>query len=168
MLLSDRSIKKLLKEKKLVVRPTPQLKSASLRLHLSNQFAQPAGKVEQKNSYILKPKKLILSSTLERITMPNDHAGLYDGSTTLARVGITSHMGSMLISPGSNGNLTLEIFNASDKPFVLKTGMRIGQLLILKMDSSAERPQPTRSNYTGKQHTGLVLPKKRYIYQEFR
>ena len=168
MLLSDRSIKKLLKEKKLMVEPKPTLKSASLRLHLSNQFAKPAGKVIRKNTYVLKPKKLILSSTLERITMPNDHAGLYDGSTTLARVGITSHMGSMLISPGSDGNLTLEIFNASDKAFVLKAGMRIGQLLILRLDTPSDQPQPTRSNYKGKQHTGLVLPKKSYIYQQFK
>jgi len=168
MLLSDRSIKKLLKEKKLRIIPSPVLKSASVRLHLSNQFAEPAGKVMKKNIYLLPPKKLILGSTLEHITMPNDHAGLYDGSTTLARIGITSHMGSMLISPGSKGNLTLEIFNASDAPFLLKAGMRIGQLLILPLDTTAQHPQPTRSNYKGKQHTGLVLPKKSYIYQQFK
>jgi len=98
--------------------------------------------------------------------MPSDHAGLYDGSTTLARVGITSHMGSMLISPGSEGNLTLEIFNASDKSFVLKAGMRIGQLLILKLDTPVDHTQPTLSSYKGKNHTGLVLPDKKVIYRK--
>ena len=88
--------------------------------------------------------------------MPSDHAGLYDGSTTLARIGITSHMGSMLISPGFfEGNLTLEIFNASDKSFVLKAGMRIGQLLILKLDTPAEHPQPKLSSYKEKTTQGL-------------
>jgi len=165
MLLSDRSIKKLLKEKKLVIQPKAILKSASIRLHLSNQFAKPAEKVETKKEYLLKPKELILGSTLERIKLPNDHAGLYDGSTTLARVGITSHMGSMLISPGSNGNLTLEVFNASDKPFLLKAGMRIGQLLITKLDSPSEKPQPERSKYKGKLHKGLIIPDKKLIYR---
>jgi dCTP deaminase len=165
MLLSDRSIKQLLKKGTLVIKPNPELKSASVRLHLSDQFARPEGKIERKTQYLLRPKKLVLSSTLERITLPNDHAALYDGSTTLARIGITSHMGSMLVSPGSKGNLTLEIFNASDKAFVLKAGMRIGQLLILKMDASAERPQPTRSSYKGKRHTGLVMPQKTQIYK---
>jgi len=98
--------------------------------------------------------------------MPDDHAGLYDGSTTLARIGITSHMGSMFISPGSQGNLTLEIFNASDKSFVLKSGMRIGQLLILKLDRPVEHPQPTLSTYKGKNHVGLVLPDKKVIYRK--
>jgi len=98
--------------------------------------------------------------------MPSDHAGLYDGSTTLARVGITSHMGSMLISPGSEGNLTLEIFNASDKSFVLNAGMRIGQLLILKLDTPVDCPQPTLSSYKGKNHMGLVLPDKKVIYRK--
>ncbi len=166
MLLSDRSIKQLLKKKSLIVEPKPILKSASIRLHLSDQFARPDGKVERKVTYILKQKKLILSSTIEHIKMPSDHAGLYDGSTTLARVGITSHMGSMLISPGSEGNLTLEIFNASDKSFVLKAGMRIGQLLILKLDTPVDHTQPTLSSYKGKNHTGLVLPDKKVIYRK--
>jgi dCTP deaminase len=167
MLLSDESIARLLKEKKLRITPPPTLKSASIRLHLSNQFAKPSTQILTQDTYILEPKKLILSSTLEKVAMPNDHAGLYDGSTTLARFGITSHMGSMLISPGSEGNLTLEIFNASDTAFTLKTGMRIGQLLILKMDSPSSRPQPTLSTYTGDLHNGLVLPDKKHVYRMY-
>jgi dCTP deaminase len=166
MLLSDYSIQELLKKKRLIIEPKPILKSASIRLHLSNQFAKPEGRIERKSSYILRPKKLILSSTIEHISMPNDHAGMYDGSTTLARVGITSHMGSMFISPGSQGNLTLEIFNASDKSFILKSGMRVGQLLIFKLDRSVEHPQPTLSTYKGKNHVGLVLPDKKVIYRK--
>jgi dCTP deaminase len=165
MLLSDRSIKELLRKKRLVVEPKPVLKSASIRLHLSNQFAKTQGNIERKTSYVLKPKKLVLSSTLERVKLPADHAALYDGSTTLARIGITSHMGSMFISPGSEGNLTLEIFNASDASFTLKAGMRIGQLLILKLDRPVEHPQPTLSTYKGKKHIGLVLPDKKVIYR---
>jgi dCTP deaminase len=165
MLLSDCSIKKLLKNKQLVINPRPEVKSASVRLHLSDQFAKPYGRIERKSSYALQPKKLVLSSTLERIRLPDDHAALYDGSTTLARIGITSHMGSMLVSPGSDGNLTLEIFNASDKAFVLQAGMRIGQLLLLKLDAPAECPQPTLSSYKGKRHTGLVMPEKKEIYR---
>jgi deoxycytidine triphosphate deaminase len=156
----------LLKKKRLIVKPKPILKSASIRLHLSDQFAKPAGRVERKKSYVLKSKKLILSSTLEHITMPDDYAGLYDGSTTLARIGITSHMGSMFISPGSIGNLTLEIFNASDAPFILESGMRIGQLLILKLDRPVEHSQPMLSTYKGKNHIGLILPDKNVIYRK--
>lgn len=165
MLLSDRSIKKLLKEKKLVIQPKPKVKSASVRLHLSNQFAKVGEKVEKKKIYLLKPKELILSSTIEKIKLPNDLAGLYDGSTTLARVGISSHMGSMLVSPGTIGNLTLELFNASNKSFLLKAGMRIGQLLIVKLDFPCENPQPKQSKYKGSLHQGLVIPTKDLIYK---
>jgi dCTP deaminase len=166
MLLSDHSIQQLLKKKQLRIKPKPILKSASIRLHLSNQFAHPQGKITRQKTVILKPKQLILSSTLESIKMPTDHAGLYDGSTTLARVGIISHMGSMFISPGSEGNLTLEIFNASDTPFTLKSGMRIGQLLILRLDTPVDYPQPTLSTYKGKNHRGLVLPDTTVIYRK--
>lgn len=165
MLLSDISIKELLNQGKLIITPEPIIKSASIRLHLSDEFATPNGKVEAKDEYELGPKQFILGATLEKITLPDDYAGLYDGSTTLARVGITSHMGSMLVSPGSDGNLTLELFNASDKPFILKKGMRIGQLLIIKLDRPSENPQTKRSRYTGESHQGLVLPKKDIIYK---
>jgi dCTP deaminase len=166
MLLSDTSIKKLLKEKKLIIQPKAVLKSASVRLHLSNQFAKPAEKVKTKKEYLLKPKEFILGSTLEQIKLPNSHAGLYDGSTTLARMGVTSHMGSMFISPGSEGNLTLEIFNASDKSFLLKANMRIGQLLIMQLDSPSEKLQPELSTYKGKQHSGLIISDKNSIYRK--
>ncbi len=167
MLLSDRSIKKLLKDKKLVIEPEPKLKSASIRLHLSDQFAKPGEKIKKQQEYTLEPKGFILSSTLERIKLPNDHAALYDGSTTLAREGITSHMGSMLISPGSDGNLTLEVFNASDKPFTLKANMRIGQLLIMKLDSACEINQQQQSKYKGKSHKGLVMADKDSVFREY-
>jgi dCTP deaminase len=166
MLLSDRTIKKLLKEKKIVIEPRPILKSASIRMHLSNQFAKVGGKVERKKEYLLKPGELVLASTLEKIKLPNDIAALYDGSTTLARMGIMSHMGSMLISPGSQGNLTLEIFNASQKPFLLKSGMRIGQILLIKLDLPVKKPQPKISVYKGKLHKGLILAPKRIIYRK--
>jgi len=164
MLLSDKTIKRLLKEGKLIVEPKPTLKSASLRLHLADQFAKPRGHVEKEKEYLLEPKALVLGATLERIKLPADLAGLYDGSTTLARLGITSHMGSMLMSPGSDGNLTLEIFNASDEPFLLKSGMRIGQLLFIRLDASCEKPQTERSAYKGERHRGLILPDEESIY----
>jgi len=47
----------------------------------------------------MKGKKLILSSTVERIKISLWYTGLYDEFTTLARVGITSHLRSMLLSP---------------------------------------------------------------------
>ena len=89
--------------------------------------------------------------------MPYDHAGLYDGSTTFARVGITSHIGSMFIFSGSEGKLILEIFNASEKAFLLQFKMRIGQILFMKLDSPVQNPQPALSSYQGKNHFGLVL-----------
>jgi deoxycytidine triphosphate deaminase len=75
-------------------------------------------------------------------------------------------MNSMLISPASGGNLTLEIFNTSDKSFILKTGMRIGQIPILKLDTPVKHPQPMLSSDKGKNHTGLVLPDKKVIYRK--
>ena len=135
MFLSNQSIKKLLKIEKLVVQPEAILKPASIRLHLSDKFTGIGQETKIKQEHLLGPKKFILGSILEKIKLPNDHIGIYSSSATLAKAGITPHMGSILVQPGFEGNLTPEIFNASDKPFLLKSGMRIGQLLIIKLDS---------------------------------
>jgi deoxycytidine triphosphate deaminase len=98
--------------------------------------------------------------------MPHDHTELYDGSTTLARLGVTSHMGSMLISSGSQGKLILEIFNASDIPFLLEYKMRIGLLFILKLNSAVERLQQNFLTYKGESQTGLVFHNPKILYRK--
>lgn len=133
MILSKDSIQKLLDDKHLKVIPAPSLKEASIKMHLSSRFAQVGHDFTNHMTYTLKPKEFVLALTKEKITMPLDYAGLYDGYTHLSRKGIITHMGSMFVDPGSDCHITLEIFNASDHEIILKEGIRVGHLIIIQM-----------------------------------
>lgn len=133
MLLSKDSIQKLLKENKIRIEPPTDIKEASVKIHISDQFSLMGDEYHTYSEYILKPKEFVLAQTKEKITLSEKIAGLYDGYTHLARKGIITHLGSMLINPDTNGYITLEIFNASDREVVLKEGDRVGQIMFLEI-----------------------------------
>ncbi len=77
--------------------------------------------------YILEPGEFILGSTLEKVGLNNLIAGIVAGKSSLARVGLTVAPG--FIDPGFQGNITLEIFNASNNRIRLTHKMGITQLV---------------------------------------
>lgn len=133
MILSGKTIEQYIQEKKIVVDPAPIIKEASIKIHLSNQFSQAEGDFETRLEYILEPKEFILGRSKEKITLPENIAGLYDGYTHLARRGIITHLSSMFVDPGTDGYITFEIFNASDQEVLLEAGMRVGHLVFLEV-----------------------------------
>jgi deoxycytidine triphosphate deaminase len=126
MILSGKAIKRLLDQGDLVIDPRPIIKEASVKIHLSNFFGKSRGGLEQKEEYVVKPQEFVLSLSVEKIKISDSYAGLYDGYIGFSAQGVTSHLGSMLIDPGFEGRVTLEIFHASNASVTLKKGMRIG------------------------------------------
>lgn len=133
MILSGQSIQKLLDKGSLKIKPEGIVTEASIKMHLSNQFAKIDKSFVTQEMYRLKPKEFVLALTKEKITMPKNYAGLYDGYTHLARKGVITHLGSMLVPPGAECHITLEIFNTSDNEVLLESDMRVGQLVILQV-----------------------------------
>lgn len=136
MILSGKAIKRLLDKADLIIDPKPIIKEASIKIHLSDRFGKNRGDLGQKEEYVLKPQEFVLSLSAEKVKISNRYAGLYDGYIGFSSQGITSHLGSMLIDPGFEGRITLEIFNASNTSVTLKKGMRIGHLMIVKVVES--------------------------------
>ncbi|MCK9212760.1 MAG: hypothetical protein M0P61_18180 [Ignavibacteriaceae bacterium] len=134
MILSGKSIQKLLDDGVIKIEPEPSLKEASIKIHLSSKFSEIGRDFEDLKEFTLKPKEFILALSKEQITLSDKYAGLYDGYTYLAQKGLTSHMGSMFIDPGSNLQITLEIYNASNNDIILREGDRIGQLVIVEVN----------------------------------
>jgi deoxycytidine triphosphate deaminase len=133
MILSGKTIKKLLEDKVIQITPTPQIKEASVKIHLSNQFSPVDQEFATHETYTLKPKEFIIGKSKETIIIPETIAGLYDGYTKLARKGIMTHMGSMFIDPGTSGQITFEIYNASEQEIILEVGMRVGHIVFLQV-----------------------------------
>jgi dCTP deaminase len=120
MVYSGKGIKKLIKTGKMAITPKSEIKEASIKIHFSTSFT-------------IKPKELLITKTTEHITLADDLAALYDGYTHLARRGIITHLGSMFVDPGTNGPITLEVFNASDGEIKIEQNERAGHLVILKV-----------------------------------
>ncbi|CAL4318727.1 dCTP deaminase [Buchnera aphidicola (Periphyllus testudinaceus)] len=176
MRLCDSDIEKYILEKKIIIKPIPNIKKINgltIDIHLSNKFRvfknfqnnvidlRKSSKViklglkknisdeliiSKEKSFILKPKDFILSMTLEKISIPNNLVGWLDGRSSLARLGLMIHMTSHRIDPGWNGNIVLEIFNAGKSILALSPGMAIAALSFEKLSGTSKRPYNFKNN----------------------
>jgi len=90
--------------------------------------------------FVLHPGEFVLGSTLEIVTLPDDLAGRLEGKSSLGRLGLLTHSTAGFIDPGFTGHITLELSNVANLPITLWPGMKIGQLCLFRLSSTAEHP----------------------------
>ena len=135
------------------------LQPNSVDLTLGDELKTVGGKSIdlRQSSYKIKPQEFLLGSTSEKIHMPHDLCGHIDGKSSIGRLGVFIE-NSGFVDSGFTGNITLEIYNASDKEFELYHGMDICQILFQTLTSPVMKPYGTRNNhYQGSE--GTVLSK---------
>ena len=110
------------------------------------------------DSYKLKPNEFLLGSTLEKVHIPYDICGHVDGKSSIGRLGVFVHISSGFIDSGFTGNITLEIYNCSDKEFTLYHGMPICQIVFETLDRPVRKPYGQRNNHY-QSSEGTVLSK---------
>lgn len=162
MILSDKTIKKMLEDKALEITPLEegQIQPASVDIRLSNTFCivEDSSKgiitfdkeIEYKHlatdTYLLLPGQFVLATTMEYVSLPNDMTAFVEGRSSLGRMGLFIQNAGW-VDPGFRGEITLELFNANRCAIELKAGRRIGQLVFAKMDRAALFPY--RGKYQG-------------------
>ncbi len=158
MIISDRTLKKYLKQGIIKITPIDeeQIGSASVDLTLSDEwyfFKNVQGAVDLKEksflemfnekrtkSIRLKPGQMCLAKTKEKIELPSNIMGKLEGRSRYARMGIAVHVTSAIVQPGSRNHQILEIVNLSPYEIILHEGMRISQILFQKLDSETSKP----------------------------
>ena len=163
MILSDRDIDHIIKSgQAFLVNPYNEemLQPTSVDLTLGSELKTVHNKSIDlsQDSYKLKPMEFILGSTSEKVHIPYDIVGHIDGKSSIGRLGVFIHISSGFIDSGFTGNVTLEIFNASDKPFELYHGMSICQIVFETLTSPVVKPYGTRDNHY-QNSDGTVLSK---------
>lgn len=166
MILSDKDIKKIIKEKKLLFNPklsNDQIGPASVDLKLSGVFKTfntnkhslldikkelpkdftKTTNVKKNEYFVLHPNDFVIASTIEYIKVPDDLVVRVEGKSSLARMGVLVHTAGF-IDPGFEGNVTLEISNQSNLAVTLYPGMYICQIAIESLSSPAETPYNKR------------------------
>lgn len=162
MILSDKTIKRMLEDGSLKVEPmeTGQVQPASVDIRLGHTFSvvedSPKGilnlndeihyKMIESDTYVLLPGQFVLATTMEYISLPNDLTAFVEGRSSLGRMGLFIQ-NSGWVDPGFEGEITLELYNANRCAIELKAGRRVGQLVFAKMDDVAENPY--RGKYQG-------------------
>src|SRR5690349_4727780 len=187
MLLSDREIKKEIEAGRLVLEPyDPELaQPSSVDVRLDRYFRvfnnsrythiDPARQqddlttlVEPKDDdpFVLHPGEVVLGSTLEVVTLPDDLAGRLEGKSSLGRLGLFTHSTAGFIDPGFSGHITLELSNVPNRPIVRWPGMEVGRLCLLRRPSAAEFPYG--SAQYGSRYQGQRGATPSRSYQNFR
>lgn len=152
VILSQKEILKALKQK--IISITPFDPSAvgpvSVYLRLGNYFRRlkklkkplaigrefsfskalaPEVFVKTGGSLYLKPQEMVLGMTLERIRLAAGVAARIEGRSSVARTGLSVHVSSSLVKPGSDNVQVLEIINNSPSTLAVVPGTRICQLV---------------------------------------
>lgn len=162
MILSDRTILKLLEEKTLTITPLErnQVQPASVDIRLGDTFSivedSPHGvitlaqeiayKTIRADRYVLLPGQFVLATTLEYFSLPDYLTAFVEGRSSLGRMGLFIQNAGW-VDPGFEGEITLELFNANRCAIELRPGRRVGQLVFAEMDGPALNPY--RGKYQG-------------------
>ena len=162
MILSDRTITEMLKNKSLVIEPleADQIQPASVDIRLGNTFSvvedTPSGIITMHNrityktitadSYLILPGQFVLATTMEYFELPDDLTAFVEGRSSLGRMGLFIQNAGW-VDPGFRGEITLELYNANRCAIELQAGRRVGQLVFAKMDAAAQNPY--RGKYQG-------------------
>lgn len=155
MILSDRTIGKMLKEGTLRITPleNEQIQPASVDIRLGDTFSivedSPTGSItlEQEiryktiksESYVLLPNQFVLATTMETFDLPDNLTAFVEGRSSLGRMGLFIQNAGW-VDPGFKGEITLELYNANRCAIELKAGRRVGQLVFALMDAPADKP----------------------------
>lgn len=155
MILSDKTLMKMLEEKELVIEPIEkeQIQPASIDIRLGNTFSivedTSTGIINLENeikyktitsdTYILLPNQFVLATTMEYFDLPDDLTAFVEGRSSLGRMGLFIQNAGW-VDPGFKGEITLELYNANRCAIELKAGRRVGQLVFAKMDDKALNP----------------------------
>ena len=175
MVLSDRTIRRLLDEGRIGIDPyDPELMQPSsvdvrvdryfrvfrnsrypfIDVKAAQEDLTELVEVEGEEAFILHPGEFVLGSTLERIKLPDDVVARLDGKSSLGRLGLLIHSTAGFIDPGWDGHVTLELSNVANLPITIYPEMKIGQLSFVQMSEPSMNPYGSDglgSKYQGQQ-----------------
>jgi dCTP deaminase len=186
MVLSDRTIRRLIDEGRIGIDPYAQslLQPSSIDVRVDRFFRvfhnarypyidvkEPQDdltelvEVDGDSPFILHPGEFVLASTLERIRLPDDLVGRLEGKSSLGRLGLLIHSTAGFIDPGWDGHVTLELSNVANLPITIYYAMTIGQLSFVQLSEPAEKPYG--SGELGSKYQGQRGPTPSRYWQNF-
>ncbi len=187
MILSDRDIKKALKEKLIFIDPLfPRaIQPASVDLHLGPDFLvfqaeehtcidprEPLDhmmkkmKIDAKRQFIIHPGEFALGMTYEIVGVSSSMVGRLEGKSSLGRIGLIIHATAGYIDPGNKLKVTLELHNIANLPIKLYYKMPIAQISFSPVSSPVENPYGKER--LGSKYYGAMKPQASQYWKNFK
>ena len=164
MILSDHTIKELIKSDKLGISPLnkDQIQPASVDCTLGDHFLRINDSQKTHLDFdsvveyteftakeiVIPPQSFLLATTNEYIRLPNNITAFVEGRSSIGRMGLFIQNAGW-VDAGFEGRIMLELFNANSLPIELASNRRICQLVFCLMDKTSEKP------YRGKYYKQL-------------
>ena len=186
MVLSDRTIRRLLGEGRIAIDPYDEdlVQPSSVDVRVDRLFRvfrnsrypfidvkEPMEdltelvEMEDSEPFILHPGEFVLGSTLERIALPDDLVARLEGKSSLGRLGLLIHSTAGFIDPGWDGHVTLELSNVANLPITIYYGMRIGQISFVRLTEPADAPYG--ASRLGSKYQGQAGPTPSRYWRNF-
>lgn len=187
MILSDRDIKKALKNGRVSVDPLfpNSIQPASIDLHLGSDFLffrtsdhicidpkepidgmMEATTISAKKQFIIHPGEFALGMTYEVVGVADDMVGRLEGKSSLGRIGLIIHATAGYLDPGNKLKMTLELSNLSPVPIKLYYKMPIAQMSFTPLSSAAEHPYGKKR--LGSKYYGSMKPQASQYFKNFK
>ena len=186
-MLSDKDIKKALKDKWIEISPLEQtfIQPSSVDLRVGTEFRvfenhkyshiDPKAPQEDlttlveatKNEpFVLHPGEFVLGTTYEKVALSNKIVARLEGKSSLGRIGLLIHSTAGFVDPGFSGYLTLELSNVANLPIKIYPEMKIGQISFYYLNSASEAKYGDR-NY-GSKYQGQEGPTPSKSHSDFK
>lgn len=183
-MLSDRDIVKLVKKARIKITPMPDLdvgKGSALgtckvnlslggealvfdpvqisHIDTSDQLSQEhfqKADIKKLGKIIVHPGKVIVATTLEWLTLPDDIVGRIEGRSSLARRGLSVQT-APLFDAGWNGRPMLELHNVGELPVILYYGNPVCAMSFTHLSSPTLSPYAKRKGVTYSKQVGVKM-----------
>ena len=155
MIISDGTLKEMLKSGELVVDPLgpESIQCSSIDCTLGNHFldiedkgmdfismsAQISYREFVAETITIPPRSFLLATTREYVKLPNNVTAFVEGRSSIGRMGLFIENAGW-VDAGFEGRITLELYNANSLPIKLEAGRRVCQLVFCLMDKPALQP----------------------------
>lgn len=165
MIIIDKDIRKLIRERQIVIQsieptmpfdPSSQIGPGSIDLRLNNTIRKYKAEVKEIDlslavdtelievppdaEILIHPNEIVLATTLEIVILPANMGGLITGRSSVARLGLLVQVSQDFIQPGHSQLVPLQLVNVTDRLIKIKPFLPICQLALFYASSQAEVP----------------------------
>lgn len=186
MILSDKDIKKAIKNKDIYISDFDEkyLQPASVDLHLDKHFLifdssrnyvidpkKPMDEmmkevdIDEETPFVLHPGEFALGLIYEETGVSNRYVGRLEGKSSVGRMGLLIHVTAGFLDPGNSLKMTLELHNTANLPILLYYKMPIAQMAFEELSSECEKPYNMKPN---SKYIKDMKPKASQMWKNFK